>query len=128
VSAPELDHDSQRELERRALQNVHRLAERLGYRDALDRLKEKRLLVAIGAFTAIAVVVLVTLTMLSGPPQAETERLRCSVAVRAEKANDMRSTIAREHPELGDMQREQQLERDMQGLIASACPAGSKGP
>jgi uncharacterized membrane protein YczE len=68
------DHDAQRELERRALLNVHTLAERLGASDKLDRRTEKRFARWIAAVVGLVVLAL-GVQMLMRPENSKRQEL-----------------------------------------------------
>jgi hypothetical protein len=125
VNPTDLDHDAQRELEQRALRNVSWLAEKLGYRDAIDRKTEKRLIIGMAAFTTIALVLLVTGILTAETPADEMARRRCEVQVRVDKTVDMRARVVRDHPEMSSLQREQFVEKTISTLAMHRCSSGS---
>ena len=76
-----VDDEARRELERRALGNVARLAAKLGYHDVLERRSEKTIAIVL----ALLVLVLVAYLGFSawrsaGREQQALERQRCEVA------------------------------------------------
>jgi hypothetical protein len=126
MSQTGLDHDGQRELEQRALRNVRRLAESLGYRDAMDRRKEKRLAIAMVAIAAVLITWLTLATITAETPESEMNRRRCEVGVRAENTVEIKSRIFKEHPELNAKQRDELAEKTVKDMAAAQCSVPSK--
>jgi hypothetical protein len=123
VSQAGQDYEAQRVLEQHALRNVSWLAEKLGYRDSIDRKVERRLAVGMIAFTVVTLAVLVTGILTSETPADEMAMRRCKVQVRAEETMDMRARIFREHPEMTSAQREAALQKSMGTFADERCPA-----
>ena len=115
------DYEAQRELEQHALRNVSWLAERLGYRDALDKRIDRRLAIGMVAVATIVFIVLVTGILTSETPADEMAMRRCKVQVRADETRDMRARIFREHPEMTAAEREEALEMTMRILADERC-------
>ncbi|MFZ3323410.1 MAG: hypothetical protein WA190_13635 [Usitatibacter sp.] len=125
MNPADLDHDGRRELERHALRNVSWLAAKLGYQDALEKRTERKLVIGMGVFTAIALAVLVTGILTAQTPAGEMARRRCEVQVRVDKTVDMRARVFRDHPEMNSVQREQFVEKTISTLAMHRCSSGS---
>ncbi len=118
----DIDHDSQRELEQRALRNVRWLAEKLGYQDAIDRRAERGIVIGLGTGLVAIVVVLVLLAMNKG--NAEEDKLalqRCETAARADAIAEVRQQLAREHPEMDQSQRDTMIDGKRVAAATAQC-------
>lgn len=120
-----IDHDSRRELERRALRNVSWLAQRLGYRDDLDRRQEKVLLVAMGVGVAVAIVALGLSAALQDTSAQDLERHRCEVEMRVQSSQALRIQVMNEHPQMPVADRDRIFEEKMRAMMA---PCAGKSP
>ncbi|HEY2627612.1 MAG TPA: hypothetical protein VGI57_00720 [Usitatibacter sp.] len=119
------DYEAQRELERHALRNVSWLAEKLGYRDALDKRTEKMVVIGIAGFAFVALGFLVTGILTAETPADEMAHRRCEVQVRADETKDVREKVFREHPEMNAVQRGDFAERILKTLMMARCTATS---
>jgi hypothetical protein len=121
VSQAPLD-DAQRALERRALGNVARLAQKLGYQDALDARSEK-IIVAVMALLVLAAVVamFVNVATQQSRDEAQLDWRRCAVAYRAAHTDEVRASIRRAQPGLRDLQADSVVEDRLGGLVKRDC-------
>jgi hypothetical protein len=117
--------DAQRELEQHALRNVSWLAEKLGYRDTIDKRVEKKVAVAVGIFTVVALAVLAFATMNAQTPAEEMARRRCEVQVRADQTMPLRESVFKEHPEMTGAQRDNLVEASVKDLAHLQCSKAS---
>lgn len=118
------EDDAQRGLERRALRNASWLAEKLGYRDGLDRRREKTLLLLVAGM-AVALVTVVGLSIaISASRDADNLRVqRCLVQFRVDNVERVRRELARERPELPPVQRGSLVESRIGAQAKSKCAA-----
>ena len=121
------EYEAQRVLEQHALRNVRWLAEKLGYRDSLDKKIEKRLVVGMIVFTVAALALLVTGIVTAQTPVDEMAQRRCEVQVRADETTGMRARIFRDHPEMNSVQRDQFVEKTIRELAGHRCSSASVG-
>jgi hypothetical protein len=122
VNPTGLDHDGQRELEQRAMRNVSWLAEKLGYRDALDRRQERWL---VGAMLAILAVAIGFFAM-SGAKKESSDRgdlelHRCQVEVRVQETDRLRADVMKDHPGVVVPERDRMVEEKLHGLMDTRC-------
>ena len=128
---PANTHDeAQRTLERRALLNVHALAERLGYKDALDRKAESH---GIRILAAVAVVVIAALFVLSRVPSSRAEdeaRRRCEIDAQAREGIRVKDQLMAARPGMTGKELQEALRQRSKAMAASAkaeCARGSAG-
>ena len=120
------EDDAQRALERRALGNAARLAEKLGYGDALDKRREKAmLLLVIGGALALVAALVAAAMFRSSHDADDLVRQRCMVQFRVDNIERLRSSLMQEHPELTPVQRSQLVEERL-GPAAMAQCAGAR--
>jgi hypothetical protein len=87
-------NEAQRHLERRALRNASRLAEKLGYRDFLDRRTEKTFVAVVGVAVAALVAALVVSAMVGSKEEEGRLALqRCQVASYVEVLPEMERLV-----------------------------------
>ena len=87
-------NEAQRDLERRALGNVSRLAEKLGYRDFLDRRTEKTFVAVAGiAVGALVAVLAVSAIVSSKEDEVRLALQRCQVASYVEVLPEMERLV-----------------------------------
>ena len=113
-----IDHDSRRDLERHALRNVSWLAEKLGYRDALDRRQEKVLILAMAVGVAIAIVALGLSATMQDTSAQDLERHRCEVEMRVQSSRALRIQVMNEHPKMAVADRDRIFEEKMHAMMA----------
>ena len=119
--APARD-DAQRSLEQRALGNVARLAERLGYRDFLDRRKEKAIIILASVGTlALMAAVAVSIAVSSSRDADDLRYRRCLVQFRVDTIEGLRHKLMQERPELTPLQRGQLLEAQVGSAAELHC-------
>jgi len=119
-----LDHDTQRELEQRALRNVSWLAAKLGYQDALDRRQERWLMVAIAGVLVVIVAALALSAMRRSSADADDlARKRCEVDARVEAIPAVRQQVAAEYASLPSGDRDRIFEERLHTLAATKCAA-----
>jgi flagellar biosynthesis/type III secretory pathway M-ring protein FliF/YscJ len=106
MSTPHND-DAQRELERRALLNVHTLAERLGASDKLDRRTEKKFARWIGAVVALVILALVVHMLIAREAPGKLEAQRCELDAAVDVVMEMRKELKADKPELTEARLEQ---------------------
>ena len=122
--------DAQRTLERRALLNVHSLAERLGYRDALDRKTESH---GIRVLAAIAGVVVLALFILSQVPSTRADdeaRRRCEIDAQAREGIRVKDQLMAARPDLTGKELQEELRersKSMAAIAKAECARGSTG-
>ena len=120
------EDDAQRALEQRALGNVARLAEKLGYGDAFDKRREKAtLLLMIGGTLALVAALVVAARIHSSHDAEDLARQRCVVQFRVDNVDRLRYSLMQERPELTPVQRSQLLEERL-GPAAMAQCAGTR--
>jgi hypothetical protein len=100
------DDDAQRDMERRALLNVHTLAERLGASDKVDRRTEKAFAKWIGAIVALVILALGLQMLLIPSSQKDIETKRCEIDAAADVVMEMRRDLKARTPALTDVQLE----------------------
>jgi hypothetical protein len=123
------DDDTQRELERRALMNVHVLAERLGASDKLDRRAEKSFAKWIGAIVALVVLALGVHMLMSPADTGAIETKRCELDAAVDVVMQMRSEMRARKPELTDEQLERLVtvtDREVKSAAQARCMAAMK--
>jgi len=101
------DDDAQRELERRALLNVHTLAERLGASDKLDRSTEKKFARWIGAVVGLVILALVVHMLIAREEPGKLEAKRCELDAAVDVVMEMRRQLKADKPELTEARLEQ---------------------
>jgi hypothetical protein len=111
VSRVPADDEAQRELERRALGNVARLAAKLGYHDVLERRSEKTIAIVLGLLVMALVASLAFSAWRSaGREQQALERQRCEVATFVEIFPGWQQRIRERTPDVS-RQRQDELAR-----------------
>lgn len=101
------DDDAQRELERRALLNVHTLAERLGASDKLDRRTEKKFAKWIAAVVGLVILALGVHMLIAPEDSRKLEVKRCELDAAVDVVMEMRKEIKAAKPELTEARLEQ---------------------
>ena len=118
------DDDAQRDFERRALLNVHTLAERLGASDKLDRRTEKQFAKWIAAIVGLVILAL-GVQMLMAPQDAKSlERKRCELDAAVDIVLEMRKELKAAKPELTEARLEQLVkvtDKDVKFEAAQRC-------
>jgi uncharacterized membrane protein YgaE (UPF0421/DUF939 family) len=121
------DDDAQRELERRALLNVHTLAERLGASDKLDRRTEKRFARWIAAVVGLVVLAL-GVQMLVRPENSKLQELkRCELDAAVKIVWDRRARLREHNPGISDRELESRVSvvhDDVKAEAARQCARG----
>jgi len=121
------DHDAQRELERRALLNVHTLAERLGASDKLDRRTEKRFARWIAAVVGLVILAL-GVQMLMRPENSKLQELkRCELDAAVKIVWDRRARLREQDPGISDRELESRvsvMHDDVKAEAARQCARG----
>ena len=121
----DVDHDTQRELEQRALRNVSWLAQKLGYADVIDARREKMMIAGIGIAVVVVIAILVAVAMLRDTSGSDLERHRCEVDVRATMTNEVRAKVYKDNPDMSDRKREDMVDKTVHDMAASKCAGGS---
>ena len=129
MSRASSEDDTQRDLERRALQNVSWLAAKLGYRDVLDRRTEKMLAIGIGA----ALVLLIAGIIVSGVFNAKDEERqlalrRCLMAAYVDVLPEMESLANARRPELTPAGRAEIARTYASDEAKYRCTSGTRKP
>jgi hypothetical protein len=122
------DDDAQRSLERRALLNVHTLAERLGASDKLDRRVEKTFAKWMGAAVGLVILALGAHMLMTPADPKGVEAKRCEIDAAVDVVMDMRKQMKAAKPELTDAQLERLVkvtDQDVKSEAALRC-AGAK--
>jgi hypothetical protein len=121
------DDDAQRELERRALLNVHTLAERLGASDKLDRRTEKRFARWIAAVVGLVIVAL-GVQMLMRPENSKLQEVkRCELDAAVKIVWDRRARLREQNPGISDRELESRvsvMHGDVKAEAARQCTQG----
>jgi len=121
------DDDAQRELERRALLNVHTLAERLGASDKLDRRTEKRFARWIAAVVGLVILAL-GVQMLMRPGNSKLQELkRCERDAAVKIGWDRRARLREHNPGISDRELESRvsvMQDDVKAEAARQCARG----
>ena len=121
------DDDAQRELERRALLNVHTLAERLGASDKLDRRTEKRFARWIAAVVGLVILAL-GVQMLMRPENSKLRELkRCELDAAVKIVWDRRARLREQDPGISDRELESRvsvMQDDVKAEAARQCARG----
>ena len=121
------DDDAQRELERRALLNVHTLAERLGASDKLDRRAEKKFAKWIAAVVGLVILAL-GVQMLMRPQDSKLQELkRCELDAAVKIVWDRRARLRGEEPAISDRELETRvsvMHDDVKAEAARQCARG----
>jgi len=121
------DDDAQRELERRALLNVHTLAERLGASDKLDRRTEKRFARWIAAVVGLVILAL-GVQMLMRPENSKLRELkRCELDAAVKIVWDRRARLREDDPGISDRELESRvsvMQDDVKAEAARQCARG----
>ena len=94
------DYDAQRTLEQHALRNVHVLARRLGYTDALDRYGERFGLICIGVVVFLVVSAVAISILLSPEDPRALGVQRCRTATAVTVMWELRSELKAANPAL----------------------------
>lgn len=122
------DDDTQRELERRALLNVHTLAERLGASDKLDRRTEKRFAKWIGAVVGLVILAL-GVHMLVGREDPKLQELRrCELDAAVKIVWERRAALRAANPGISDRELETRVSvthDDVRTEAVRTCKQGS---
>jgi hypothetical protein len=126
MSTPHND-DAQRELERRALLNVHTLAERLGASDKLDRRTEKRFAKWIAAVVGLVILALGVL-MLTRPGDSKPQELRrCELDAAVKIVWERRARLREQDPGISERELEARvsvMHDDVKAEAARQCARG----
>ena len=104
----EVPDQARRDLERRALLNAGLLAEKLGYRDFLDRRKEKAIVLLVGGLVlALVTAVALSVVMKARQDERDIARRRCAVEFQASpyRLEEVRAEIRKTRPDLTPRQR-----------------------
>ncbi len=121
------DDDAQRELERRALLNVHTLAERLGASDKLDRRAEKKFAKWIAAVVGLVILAL-GVQVLMRPENSKLQELkRCELDAAVKIVWDRRARLRGEEPAISDRELETRvsvMHDDVKAEAARQCARG----
>jgi len=121
------DDDAQRELERRALLNVHTLAERLGASDKLDRRAEKKFAKWIAAVVGLVILAL-GVQVLMRPENSKLQELkRCELDAAVKIVWDRRARLRGEEPAISDRELETRvsvMHDDVKAEAARHCARG----
>ena len=129
MSAPR-DDDAQRELERRALLNVHTLAERLGASDKLDRRTEKKFAKWIAAVVVLVILALGT-HMLMRPDDPQLQQLkRCELDQAVKIVWEKRARVREQNPGITDRELEARvsvMHENVKTEAAWRCATKPKG-
>ena len=126
MSYIDLDHDSQRELEQRALRNVSGLVEKLGAQDALDQRSEKTLVVYIAVVAVVAILGLgISVMLQQAQSEAALARQRCEVDVRVRETPAVRNQILGAFPRMTAAGQAEIFERTIRGIAAGRCAKAS---
>ena len=120
------DDDAQRKLEQRALRNVHSLASRLGYADAVDRYGEKVILKAIGGLVVVVVTgVAIALALPAEDPGAR-DKQSCRLTTGVVVVDEMRADLKARQPQLtkADLERRVTvMHKDVKQEASRRCEA-----
>lgn len=129
MSTPHND-DAQRELERRALLNVHTLAERLGASDKLDRRTEKRFAKWIAAVVGLVILALGA-HMLLRPDNPQLQQLkRCELDEAVKIVWEKRARVREQIPGITDRELEARvsvMHENVKTEAAFRCATMPKG-
>jgi hypothetical protein len=118
-----IDDDAQRTLERHAVRNVASLAHRLGYSDALDRRKERMLVIGI-AVTAVVLISFFTVQVMTMPSPTDEARKRCQVDAAADIVFEWRRDIRAREPAISSEDLEKRVSvshDDVKAAAATRC-------
>jgi hypothetical protein len=96
------DDDAQRALERHALRNVHSLARRLGYGDAIDRHGERFVLVSLAVVIVLVVGAVAIVLARPDPSRSDSviNRQRCELEAGIVVVDEMRADLKARQPHL----------------------------
>jgi hypothetical protein len=126
VSQAGQGHEAQRELEQHALRNASWLAEKLGYRDTLDKLKERRLVVVmVASLGAIILALGISAVMKDRADRDRLEQVRCEVDARVKVSGDVRNQVQRVYPSASAAERERIYEELVRNIAHAACMQAS---
>ncbi|MBC8024184.1 MAG: hypothetical protein H7Y14_13750 [Burkholderiales bacterium] len=124
-----IDDEAHRTLEQHALRNVQSLAERLGYRDLMDRRTEKAAIIAIGIVAVALVLFFTARVMMTAPPPGREERTRCELDARVSIVWDRRKALRAENPGITERELEHRVavtHEDVKTQAASQCAGAAK--
>ena len=121
------DDDAQRELERRALLNVHTLAERLGASDKLDRRTENRFAKWIAAVVGLVILALAVHMLFTREAPKVQEVKRCELDAAVKIVWDRRARLREQNPGISDRELETRvsvMHDDVKAEASRKCAGG----
>jgi hypothetical protein len=124
------DDDAQRELERRALLNVHTLAERLGASDKLDRGTEKKFAKWIAAVVGLVILALGVHVLMRSDNPKQQELKRCELDAAVKIVWESRARLREQNPGISDRELETRvsvMHDDVKTEAAQRCATTPKG-
>jgi hypothetical protein len=119
-----VDDDARRTLEQHALRNVQSLAERLGYKDLLNRRQEKMLVIGIVVFTVALIAYFVARVMASEPAADVEARKRCELDVQVKEGWRLKDQLLAEYPGMDAVEvgrRVNERYAEMKAVAEKAC-------
>ena len=121
------DDDAQREFERRALLNVHTLAERLGASDKLDGRTEKKFAKWIAAVVGLVILALGVHMLMKREDPKQQEVKRCELDAAVKIVWERRARLREQTPGITDRELEDRvsvMHDDVKTEAARQCARG----